>query len=683
MRKIVLSLLIMFSFVLVACQEITDDYNKAKEPSIELKVEGELTQAYEENEDLEDVSFEIVFKQFTENNINMEDVEINWFIRNQLIEEHSNKTNITQIVNSPGDINVRVEVKFVFEEEAKTLEADSLIRVIKTPTNILVTNSIDDANHRISVKLDDNNEVEFTGRITGNLKHSVFKWVIQKQTSGEPEIYDDKIVDDLENEGGIGITNFTYKFEEPGSYIVFLQTGEGSSQDANRYLSNSTHINVGYGQVELSTEDEKVLSTNDGITNRVLNVTLDEGLGEGVYEWYLNGKKLNHTGLTFTHEDASLGGYLYQVVFKPDKENPLKESVKSDPLLIINGVEVSNETEMLTELSKGTEALILTNDIEYTNEDEEDPSLKLDYPVTIYGNGHTLSSKEIPIFINVISNNVYLSNMTIVRANRYNLMFTRVDNGYLEDIKVDELGGGSSPYDFLSGDFGSGVYINKSEVVVNNIEFISGGLVGIRIDNDSSGTSKKATLELIGEFKYNSEEPLFLPIGSGKSSREGVEVIATGFDYFALPAGQITIRRWDNQGDPVTWEIYDQEKTEYQSGEFLDLFGIGINVDIGFLGLEISDEVGLKFVKMYIDIFEQYGKIEITDMDDDVKSTYFIVGETTDRVYGLDLLVYSETKELNIANQVRPTLPDEAGQYKVKIYIGEEFYLGHIIIDIA
>ncbi|HHW79717.1 MAG TPA: hypothetical protein GX742_02815, partial [Acholeplasmataceae bacterium] len=86
-------------------------------------------------------------------------------------------------------------------------------------------------------------------------------------------------VDDLEDVGGIGNTNFTYKFEEPGSYIVFLQTGEGSSQDANRYISNSTHINVGYGQFELSTEDEKVLSTNDGITNRVLNVNpLDEGL---------------------------------------------------------------------------------------------------------------------------------------------------------------------------------------------------------------------------------------------------------------------------------------------------------------------------------------------------------------------------------------------------------------------
>lgn len=680
MRKILLSLLIMFSFVLVSCQEITDDYNKAKEPSIELKVEGELTQVYEENEDLEDVSFEIVFKQFTENNINMEDVEINWFIRNQLIEEHSNKTNITQIVNSPGDINVRVEVKFVFEERAKTLEADSLIRVIKTATNILVTNSIDDANHRISVKLGDNNEVEFTGRITGNLKHSVIKWVIQKQTSGEPEIYREFEVDDLENVGGIGITNFTYKFEEPGSYIVFLQTGEGISQDANRYISNSTHINVGYGQFELSTEDEKVLSTNAGITNRVLNVNpLDEGLvGEGVYEWYLNGEKLIHTGLTFTHEDASLGGYLYQVVFNPD--DPLIVPLKTDPLLIINGVEVSNETEMLTELDNKTEALILTNDIEYTNEAE---SLNLDYPVTIYGNGHTLSSKEISIFISVTSNNVYLSNMTIVRANRYNLMFTRVDNGYLEDIKVDELGGGSNPNDFLSGDFGSGVYINKSEVVVNNIEFISGGLVGIRIDNDSSGTSKKASLELIGEFKYNSEDPLFLPIGSGKSSKEGVEVIATGFDYFALPAGQITIRRWDNQGDPVTWEIYDQEKTEYQSGEFLDLFGIGINVDIGFLGLEISNAEGLMFVKMYISMFKEFGTLEITDLEDKVLNTYYIVGETDEVVYGLDKLVYSETKELNVNNQVEPKLPTEPGQYKIKIYISDEFYLGSVFITIT
>lgn len=683
MKKVLLGVFILMSLLVVtACKEITDDVNKAKQPSIQLKNEGQLIQIYDENIELEDVKFTVIFKNFEENNIQMADVTIEWWIRDVKVDAYSGLTEITQVVNAPGDISVRVVVKFVLEGKDKTLEQDKLISVAKVPTQILITNSIDQSKHQISVKLGTNNDITFNGKITGNLNHPVVRWVIQKQTTGEPEFYDDAIAE-LTKTGGEANTSFTYVFNETGNYIVTLQTGEGLSQDANRYVSNSIHINVNYGTFELTTLDDLVLNSEAESFERNLLVTeleISDELVEGEYVWFVNNEPIEHSGLTYQHTESQLGGYLYQVKFIEKGTN--KVIASTNPVLVVNGLEVSSESELLAALDSEVEGIILTNDIVYSNVSQ---SLVLDYPVTIYGNGHELSSAEIQVFISVTSDDVKLSNLKIVRAQRYNLMMTRVNNIYLEDLVLAELGGGGDANSFLNGEFGSGVYINKSEVVINNIEFATGGLVGIRIDNDLSTSDKLARLELIGSFKYPDDDALILPIGSGKSSKDGVEVIATGFDYFALPAGNITIRRWDNQGEPITWEIYNPQKTSFEQGEFLDLFGIGINIDIAFLDLEFSGAEGLMFVKMYIKQFKQYGKIEFTTMDndDEIIKRYYIVGETNTTVYGLDQLVYSLTPELNIENQVEPTLDLEPGQYRMKIYIGEEFYLGHIILTIT
>lgn len=676
---IIVSIIGLLTFT--ACKEITDDYNNAQQPSIQLKNEGQLVQIYDENTTLEDVKFIVIFKQFEENEIDLESVTIEWYVRDVHIEEYNNLTEIIQTVNSPGEIPVKVVVKFQFEEQLKTLEQNALISVSRIPTQILISNSVNQSTHQISVQLGAQSQITFSGKVTGNLNHPVFRWVIQKQTTSEPEIYED-IVADMTETGGEANTSFTYHFSEPGAYIVTLQTGEGQSQDANRYISNSIHINVNFGTFEVSTLDQLVLNTEAEDFNRFIVVSeLDSEAtgGDGTYEWYLNGEQLEHTGLTYTHEASELGGYLYQVKFRKTDTNEILDV--TNPILVVNGIEVSTEAELLTALADKKEAIILLDDIQYSN---PEAPLVLDYPVTIYGNGHELSSLEIQVFISITSDQVKLSNLKITRANRYNLMMTRVNHIYLEDLEFEELGGGSNPTAFLNGDFGSGVYINKSEVVINNIKFNTGGLVGIRIDNELSGTSKIAKLELIGNFIYPSDDPLLLPIGSGKSSREGIEVKANGFDYFALPAGNITIRRWDNQGEPIEWQIYDQEKTEYVEGEYLDLFGVGINIDISFLNLEISGASGLDFVKMYIEIFKQYGKIDFTaiDNDDEVIKTLYVIGETDSVVYGFDQLVYSLTSELNLENGIEPTLDLDPGQYRMKIYIGEEFYLGHIIITI-
>lgn len=681
MRKLAFGILVLISlFVISACKEITDEYEEDLKPSIQLMNEGQLIQIYDENTELEDVTFTVIFKQFEENDIDMETVTIQWYIRDVLIESYNNLTEITQVVNSPGEINVRVVVTFTFEEVEQTLEQNALISVAKVPTQILITNDVDDTTHQISVKLGSESDIKFFGKVTGNLNHPVIRWVIQRQTTSEPEVIDEIIVE-LTKVGNEGTTELQYQFIQAGNYIVTLQTGEGISQDANRYVSNSIHINVNFGVYELTTTDQLVLNQAAEDFSRYLVVTeLDsEIVGEGTYEWYLNGDKLDHTGLTYTHTNGDLGGYLYQVKFVKSENQEVLEA--SNYILVVNGLEVSTEIELLTALNDEVEGIILTGDIAYTHASNR---LTIDYPTTIYGNGYELSSAEIEVFVSITSSHVNLSNLKITRANRYNLLISHVENVYLEDLVLEDLGGGNNQNDFLNGEFGAGVYINKSEVVVNNIEFVNGGLVGIRIDNDLATESKLARLELVGDFKYSDSDPVILPIGSGKSLIEGIEVIANGFDYFALPAGNITLRRWDNQGEPITWEIYNPQKTEYVTGEFIDLFGVGINIEISFLNLEFTSATGLTFVKLYIKQFDQYGKVEITPIDsDEVIQTYYVIGEYEDVTYGMDLLVYSLTPELNLENGIEPTLDLEPGQYRFKIYIGEEFYLGHLIFTVV
>jgi len=687
MRKIIILAALFFSvLILSSCEEITDDYNKEQEPSIELKTEGELTQIYEDGQLLEDVSFTVELKKFTENNINLSNVEINWYVNGQVIVEHKNKNTITQKVNSPGEITIKVEVKYVFEGAPKTLEEHALISVLKTPTQIVVSNSIDSSKSNVSVTVGENTNITFTGTITGNLSHPILKWVILRETSGEPILVEEIPItsNDLVVVGKKGTATLPYNFTDVGNFIVSMQTGEGYLQDANKYVSNTTHINVNYGLFEITSNNDKVMNTTTGITSRTLTVNeLNKSLvGEGVYKWYLNGTLLeNNDNKTYIHSDQSLGGYIYQVKYFPNSD-PTKP-IETDPFLIVNGVLVSSEAELLQAIANEEKGIIFSNNINYTQTE----ALEIDFETTIYGNGKTFSSGEISTFVKVTSDNVKIANITLDKSQKYSLHIEQAENVYLENIKMSDFGN-TDFNSFLQGNFNSGVYVDRSSVVINNIEFLTGAMVGIRIDQHMG--AGKTTLKLYGSLKYNLEDPVLLPVGSGKSALEGVEFIASGFDYFALPAGDITIRRWDNIGDPISWELYAPNKVDYNVGDYLDLFGIGINIDISFLkGFDISGENGLAFVKLYISMFKQYGKIDIIKMDDPTEAVImsaYIVGDLDESLYGEDRLIYSLSKDINTEDNpvtpIRPSLPTEKGEYKIRIYIGEEFYLGYIIINI-
>lgn len=683
MKKIFLVLLFAFSLVLVACEEITDDYNNKQKPSIELTNTGELVHTYDEDFH-EEITFTVKLNKFAENEIT--DYEINWYLRGQLFVEYKNLKTITQEVKTPGSISVKVEVSFKFEGKNVKLEDDAVIVVERVATKIVVSNSIE-ANHVVSVKMGENSVITFEGTITGNLKHDVINWVIQRQSGNEPitvKVIEAEIVI-TNNVGKAKLEAYDFARLGVGNYIVTLQTGEGTGQDANKTISNSTHINVNFGDFEITTLDNKVMSGSNikAITLRVNE--LDSNLvGTGEYVWYLDGTEV-HRGLELVHDNINLGGYLYQVKFVPSVLNELKEvekevetDIETDPFLVVNGIEADNEDDLLTLITNKTEGIIVTEDITLTTT----KTLLIDFKTTIYGNGKKLIGPAINDFVHVTTNNVKFANLTFENAQKYVIVVSEVKGVYLEDVKFKDFGD-TNLGNMLKGDFSAAVFVDRSEVVINNIEFLTGGLVGVRLDQqlDNEG---KTILKLYGEFKYNTNDPVLLPVGSGKSNIDGVELIAKGFDYFALPAGDIVIRRWDNQGDPVSWEIYDPEKTTYAKEEFLDLYGIGIKIDISFIeGIEFASEEGLSFVKMYIAFFKQYGIIKITNMDDVIQNKYYIVGELNEDLYGKDRLHYSLDKTTpSTTEPVIPSLPSTPGDYKIKIYIGEEFYLGHIIIKV-
>lgn len=683
MKKIISLLLsLVLSLTLVGCLEITEEFNKEQLPSIDLVHEGELYQIYDESNTLENVTYTVIFNKFLENGISLEAVAIHWYVGNVRIYSVDNQTTYEQVVNSPGAINVKVIVSFVFEDENKELEANSLINVFKEATKINVTNSVDSSTHNISITLGDNNQVEFLGIISGNLKVTDLNWLIFRRQEQTLDLFDQIKVTETEVINNNLITKLNYSFKSSGSYVVRLQTGTNINQDANNIISNTTHVTVNVGEFEIKSSEQRIMSKD--YSERTLTINgLDEKLvGKGVYKWYLNGQEIdNDNNFTFTHTNTDLGGYVYQVKFYPIIK-AIPEPVITEPFLIVNGKLVNDENEFLNALENNQKGIILNNNIVYQGE----KTITLNENTAIYGNGNQIKSMGLNEFFKIKGDNVVMANLKVVNSNKYSIHVELSENAYFEDLKMSDFSGTS---DLLSGDFSAGLYIDRSSAVVKNIEFLTGGLVGIRLEQhlNIAGVTK---LRLYGSFSYNNNDPLMLPIGSAKSDAKGIELVASGFDSFVLPGGEITIRRWDNQGEPIGWEIYDPFKTVYyldEGEDFLDLHGIGIKIDISFLELEFASDEGLAFVKLFIEMFGQYGILEITSLDDKkIFETYYIVGDLNEPKYGLDQLFYSKDKELYKNNKdlipEKPLIPTEKGDYKLKIYIGEEFYLGHIIITV-
>lgn len=689
--------LVITGLLLVSCEEVPQDPDAA----IDLTHQGSLIQNYDDISTLEDVTFTLKTSWFEENNIT--NFEINWYVNNKLMVEAKDKFTYTQVVERHGTINVKV----VVTHDKGELSLTETITVQRIPVIIVLSAGGD--SHIPLVMDDESLEVDFEATIKGIFleKDRDFNWVVKKLVDGEPQPVDTIAVDEyVLVEGSRDLTvSTTIDFRDygAGSFNVTLEKAKESElQGATTHISNTIFVNLTYGDFKVELRDGNKAETteigNEFVSLGTRKLEINGVNEEGTYQWLLNGEELvGETGLEYTHTDLGLGGYLYRARFTSTDG---KLVLYSEPLLLINGVLVKDALELKNAVEGGVKGIVLANDIYYNpgaldlGEDGEPlgydaTTLIIDYSATIYGDGYHLEAPGIQEFVKVVgTQDVNFSNLKLSKSHKYGIKIERSHNIYLEDLKFERFGSVDIT-SLKSGDFNAGVYIDRSKAIVNNIEFLSAGLVGIRIDQHLN-TEGVSELEFLGTLVYNEEDPVLLPIGSGKSDLDGIIVDAPGFDYFALPAGDITIRRWDNQGDALGWQIYDQTKTEYQIGEVLDLHLIGINIDISFLGnFEIAAEDGLAFVEMFIDIFKQYGIVEIVDADDVVLSTYYVVGFNKNIETRGDKIIYSEDKVIPPTNQwdstfgIEPELPDVPGQYKMKIYIGEEFYLGSVLITVV
>lgn len=649
-------LLIMFTVILVSCDiSEVDPPVIIPDPEVVILYEGNLNQEYLNEESvLTPVTFSLEFRNFEENEIDISNALITWFSNNVYYGSDEEIT-IQPIIPSTTTVYANVLI------EGEVYETSSLnLRVVTQTVNINIENDVTTGNE-INITLGEEQlDIEFTAIITGTTNVSELIWVVLTLNESGLELSSEEVILPVED----GEAIFNYRFDVYGNYRV-----EARYRGFN---SNYIYVNVTYGDFQIISSDDLVhLVDQESYQN--INLLVPELSIEGTYQWYLNDEPIDGAISTeFAHSNHTIGQYKYHVVFTPyDSEAAVQIS---DPKLIVYGVGVSSEAELLAELANETSAIVFLNDIEYSKLDTPSGSnngyLNINYPVVISGNGHTFTSQGIFTFIRVTSDDVSFHNITLSRAGRYTTHVINVNNVYFENVIFPYPGTGQIT------EPGAGIYVQNSTVTINNVEFIEGFNSGVRIEGTDS---RKAELRIYGDFIYDISELAF-PIISIGSNSETARLIGTGFDSFVLPlAENALIRRWSRDAKPITWNLHAPYKAEYQEGEVLDLSGIAISVSM----LESNLVFGISFVRMFLDMFNQHGTVLITDLDDNVLKTFYVVGfdEEGSSDPNLDNLIYHDApvdgEEIDMV--LDGLLP---GQYKVKIDIGGELYLGFFIINI-
>ncbi len=653
--------IITFMFLLVGCEEI--DLNpRIPAPELELKVEGQLDQIFELSEELEDVTFTLILKNFDENEINKEELTIVWKEGETVIEKEDPYTHHVEI-RGVYNIEVSVTVTFQFKNKTETLTESRVIKVIELPTQISLDNDIDDSVFITNLIYAEDTNVGFTATITGNLTHTRATWIISKSGAEELRIMVEDLQNELVVENGVGKLMFNYDFIEVGNYTISLEVG--------KYKSDYQHVSVKYGDFEILFDEEQLIQT-ENYTDRTLNVTgVSEVLGDGVYHWYLNGELLENQDdeMTIYHTDKDVGGYLYHVEFVPDDAS--FDIQKTEPVLIVNAIETDTVAGFNSHLENGTKALFIKEDLDFGNEE-----IKIDYELTIVSDGKALKNERITNFITVTSDNVYFKNIRLEEAKKYILIYSGVKNGYLEDVIFHNPGADGSPTDLSAA-----LYVMESEVIVKNIVLSFSdamGNTGIRIDSSKDKpNSKNSKLTILGYFH---DGEILLPVASGNSLKEKVEVEAVGFVEFVIPLLDAAIRRWSNEQQAIQWILNNPNKVDYEQDDAVDVEGITIDISFGgSLDQEFQGDLG--FVYLFLDMFNQFGTLEFLKLDGTPVSRYYIIdyeggGKFDSEGYEFsgDRLLYA----LDPTGQVyaKPIVPDEPGEYLVNVSIGDEAFGG-------
>ncbi len=697
MKKIFL--LVALLLVLVGCEEVTvDPTTKLVEVDLVVK-SGDLIQFYLDSEDhgnLEDVTFEVVFKNLLENNLTEDDFTIKWFENEDEVVSNLNKKTYKVIVRTTMEKTIKVEASYNKAGKSETLIDSRNISVSEKPTQVTINNEFN--THIEKLLYGGTNELKYQAVLNGNLTHKEAIWTIEYRNN-KNEVTKDEVVVDLTSKGfpkeGIAYLDLDYVFDQVGEYVIQLKAG--------KYESNFRFVVVSYGPFNLTIhENDTLVQTNDYQDRTLIVGAAPESLGEGEYHWYLNGELIEgENEQQLIHSDNSIGGYLYYVEFVP--KDDIFETIKTDPILIVNGVEVANLDEFYSAYDNKTEAIILTNDINYGSgrnpNPEADNSIKIDYPFTLYGNGYEFETGGINIIFNITSDNVYFSNLTISESNKYSVHYNNVKNGYLENVSFVNPGRGGSMTSLSAA-----LYVNTSEVIIKNTSISGATNTGIRIDSPGATQDKKSILTILGTFDHGGT---FLPVASGNSKRENVEVRSEGFVDFSIPLqasldgeeGEFAIIRWSNEEEAVSWTLNQPTNWKYLPGEYLDIHGITIDVRLGELlgGGPIQGDLDMVYI--FLDMFRQYGTIEIFNLDNESIGKYYVVGYQKDSLvkyynetnalevpegyyeFASDKLLYSSDTEGN--NPVKIEVPSIVGEYRVRITVGDALDLGYFTIQIT
>lgn len=467
-----------------------------------------------------------------------------------------------------------------------------------------------------------------------------------------------------------GMNTFEFKPSEVGVLRVEARI------NGNKFVSNKIYVNSTYGKLLLSQGNN-----NNGVVNITSSFNAEL---EGSYRWevltqdgidYVLIPAENSSSLTVDLSNETKSA-LYRAAFITTNDDL---EIISEPILITNNsYEVRSETELLTALGNKVKVIELKSDILYTKIDgPQNNPIIINYPVTIIGNNHRLSSLGIFMFIRVESNNVWFQNLKIDNSSRYNVMVVSSSGGYFEDVEFIKPGGGS---DMLTP--GAGIYAYGSDITVKNITITEAFNSGLRIEATYSNGNlvNKANITILGKFNYNASE-LFAPIVSVSSTSTDAKVSAVGFDEFIIPIGSgRMIRRWSNDAYGVKWELKAPYVVDYQPGEPINFRGIVINVRIG---AGESTDFGLEFVYLFLDIFKETGTIRISKPGEIATPISEYTIYAYDREIGGDFLLYQDDN----GQAITPDLPEEPGDYQVHIWVGDTIegdglYLGYIMVRV-
>jgi hypothetical protein len=657
-KRIKYLLVIVLILLLTGCKipEEEKPFDPA-EVEIELKSEGNLFQL---DENVTPVRFYIAHNQtkFTPS-------KITW-TRNLIEVGEGDEFIYTPVAHLLSKTDIFATVTFTeegvdhtFTTETKTILVEGITAEIEISTNHpgLQETTV------YNVLSADSVPIVINAAISGSAgEEDLTWWVIDEETKQEYEM-----TDFAKN------PTFTYSPTTSGEVRVEARLL------GNKFISNKIYVKTNYGKLSLSSQ---VNASNQWIITSEFNNNL-----EGVYSWEVLTQSGNSYEVIAEETQNSLTidlttldePKLIRAKFLPQN---VTDVIVSEPVLVSwNHTVVETEAELLQALQDKAKVIELKNDIQYTKLDDPNSTKKnpliINYPVTIIGKNHTLSSLGIFTFIDVRSNNVWFKDIKIDHSSRYNVLISSRDNCYFENVEFIRPGGGS---DMLTP--GAGIYAFGSDVTVKNIKVTQGYNSGFRVEAvyNNDVLVRPANITILGKFEYNTQQ-LVAPVVSVRSKSSDANITAVGFDEFIIPIGSgKMIRRWSNDAYGVKWQLQEPYEVQYHPGEPVNFSGITINVRIG---ANETTTFGMDFVYLFLDLFKETGTIRVTKPDEfnNPISEYIIYNY--DRNIGGDYLLYRD----DLGNPVLPALPTELGYYQVHIWVGdtkegEGLYLGSVLIEV-